>query len=98
MEISCLNSLVNNFNNIVRYPVLSLYLQKPLEFLEYYIVIEEDTTISICKKDCSHIICIEKNSDTLLFNFDIENYKNKKNKSKLFSIGNFEVYKKDADV
>ena len=98
MCIDCLNYIIKNYNNIIKYPILGLYLQKPDEFLENYIVIEEDKVISICKRDASQIICIEKNADDLIFNQEIENYKNKKNKSKLFSIGNFEVYKKEINV
>lgn len=98
---TCLNHLINYYDNIVKYPVLGLYVKDPDLFLNTYLIIEEVNSISICKRDRTQIITIDKtNLDIGVFNKPLANLKEKKsdNKSKLFSLGNFEVYKKQVDA
>lgn len=94
---TCLDSLIQKYSNIEQYPVLGLYLKDPNLFVNTYIIIEEDKNISICKRDNTQVITINKSTlDVGVFKMPL--YKTKKDKSKLFSLGNFEVYKKEVNA
>ena len=94
---TCLDNLIKSYNNIEQYPVLGLYLKDPNLFINTYLIIEEDKSISICKRDNTQIITINKCSlDIGVFAMPL--YNPPKNKSKIFSLGNFEVYKKEINA
>lgn len=98
---TCLDDLIKYYNNIIKYPVLGLYIKDPNLFFNTYIIIEEPKSISICKRDTSQIITIDKsNLDISVFNKPLTNLKEdiSDKKSKIFSLGNFEVYKKQVDI
>ena len=98
MYQSCLNDLIKDYSTIEKYPVLGLYLQDPDTFFNEYLLIEEVDSISICKRDSSKILIIDKAN----FELNISNLKlsklSKNNKQKLFSLGNIEVYKKEISL
>lgn len=96
MYNTCLDNIICTYSNLEKYPLLNLYITDPITFFTEYLIIEEVDIVSICKKDNSQIIIIEKSS---FIYSDLPLYKkNKKEKVKLFSLGNIEVYKKDIHL
>ena len=91
---TCLDELITSYSSIEKYPLLGLYVTDPLIFSANFIIIEEVDYITICSRNSLEMVTIDKVS--LEFDFtdgpllDIK----KNTKSKLFSLGNFELYKK----
>lgn len=98
MYNTCLNNLIKSYSTIEKYPILALYLRDPCEFFKEFLLIEEVNTISICKRDSSKIITIDKsNLDLNISDLSLTNF-NKKDKFRLFSLGKIEVYKKNINI
>lgn len=92
MNIECLDKLVENYNNIVMYPILGLYLKDKDVFTDTYMVINETNYISICNKQTKDILTINK------LDFEGEVFNNpiiqpKKSRKKIFKLGKLELYK-----
>lgn len=97
MYKTCLDDLIKSYSTIERYPILELYMREPDLFFNEYLIIEEDDSVSICKRDASKILTIEKsNFDLTVSDLSLFNVK-KDNKYKLFSLGNIEIYRRDIN-
>lgn len=93
MCIECLDNVSKYFDNLIRYPILDLYINDTEKFIDNYLVIDEEGIITICSRYNSETIEILKDMNShKLINLSI--HKNKKGKKKIFSFGNLELYKR----
>ncbi|MBS5926129.1 MAG: hypothetical protein ACLS2V_12740 [Clostridium paraputrificum] len=92
MSIECLDNLVKNYDNIIRFPILSLYIKDEDLFMSNYIVIKEEYSLTICNRFNLEMVTI--NQFSTLIDIIPKKIKNiKKKKLKIFTFGKFELYK-----
>lgn len=87
-----MDKLLDNYDNLNRYPVLDLYLKNKDLFFENYMIIDEPEEITICNKKNMNMIIISKAEvNEKIIDFSIKN--SNRTKKKIFSIGKLELYK-----
>ena len=91
-SLSFIDSLVRNYDNLVKYPILSLYVQDRDTFLSNFIIIDEDISITICDRISLKMLVINKSAANIS-KFTNKVTKAQKVNKKIFSIGSFEIYK-----
>ena len=97
ISIRSLDNISKNYDNLIKHPILSLYVQERETFLSNYIVIDEDTSITICDRTSSKMLVINKSAATIS-KFTNTVTKVKKVNKKIFSIGSFGLYKTETAI
>lgn len=88
-----LNIFCKDINNVIKYPILEIYIKSQNIFLSKYLIIDSEEELSICDRITYQIIVIYKDTEYLTVSKDVQVLKIKE-KKKIFKLGDFELYKK----
>lgn len=91
-KIDSLDKLAQNYDNLVSYPILGLYVKDRNYFIDNFMVIDEDYSVTICDRTSSKMLTINKSESTIK-KFTNKITKMKNINKKIFSIGSFCLYK-----